>query len=147
MIVDKSSDEQRTIDLPCSLQTSSSCFNIVEPQNIWRNKEHVARISVRGLFIYAQGHMGEHVKRDILNTTYQHCLYQWKLRDIKSGTVRRPLNETILTELLTRMTYTMGGRPIDVDTIRLSKYAITVAIFAGTVAVIGTVISLWAAFH
>jgi len=128
-----SKKNRKKVKFPFSEQTTSMCFDIIEPSALgFSVRRHVVRISIPGTIIYFQKKINESLKRDLLNAIYQHCLYQWKLRDQhqKNRKTEHPLDEEILTRLWMHMIEKMGGRPIDVYTLQLSNTALILAILA-----------------
>lgn len=118
IIVEKSKGKSKVI--PFSEQTTSSCFDIIEPRRwLFTNKRHMMRISIPGTILYAQGTPGESLLRDTINAIYQYCLYEKKLKDGK-GPFSNKLDESLLVNLWKHIIDTMGGRTPDVYTARIA---------------------------
>lgn len=129
---------KRSEAFPFSEETSSLCFDIVEPFWVFPSgKKHMMRISIPGAVLYpSKFGVSTSLRRDIVNAIYQCCLYE------KKSTDKRPfknlLDEKLLTSLWTQIVDTMGGRTIDVHIIKLTH----VAYFLALVAIILSIISL-----
>lgn len=132
---------KRSEAFPFSEETSSLCFDIVEPA--WflpSGKKHMMRISIPGAILYTQRKVGKDLLRDIINAIYQCCLYE------KQSVDKRPfenvLDENLLVKLWTHITDYMGGRSIDVHIIKLTHLAYFLALLA-LLALILSIIVPW----
>ena len=68
--------------VPFSEETTSLCFEIIEPK-WWKplGRKHLMRISIPSTILYVQKKVGKDLLRDVINSIYQHCLYEKKGKD------------------------------------------------------------------
>jgi len=135
LIVVKSEAEKHESVL-FSEETTSLCFEIVEPK--WwlpLGRKYLMRISIPSTILYAKQEIGRNLLRDIINSIYQHCLYEKKGKDnkkieeemkktknisedeikkIKDRIFENRLDEDILVKLWTHILDIMGGGSADV---------------------------------
>lgn len=125
---------------PFSEETSSLCFDIVEPS--WfppTGKRHMMRVSIPATILYpSRGRVGTHLLRDIVNALYQYCLYEQKSMD------KRPfenvLDESLQVKLWAHITDCMGGRSIDVHIIRLTHATYLLAVLAIIISIVSLIV-------
>jgi hypothetical protein len=132
---------KRSEAFPFSEETSSLCFDIVEPSWVRPSgKRHMMRISIPGTVLYAQEGVGRDLLRDVINAIYQYCLYEKKSMD------KRPfqnlLDESLLVNLWTYIIDRMGGKSIEVHIIRLTHVTYFLALSALILSIISLSVSL-----
>lgn len=127
--------------IPFSEQTTSLCFDIVEPC-WWRpfGKRHTMRISIPSTILYTQGKVGKRLRRDIINVIYQHCLYRKKAMDEKKRKFENLLDEDILVKLWTRIFHIMGGKSVDINIARISNITRFLAGFFALLVIVITIV-------
>ena len=126
---------------PFSEETGSLCFDIVEPS--WfppTGKRHLMRVSIPSTILYTQGEAGKDLLRDIVNATYQYCLYEQKAMDVSRNFFENVLDESLQVKLWTHITDCMGGRSIDVHVIRLTHATCFLAVLAIIISIISLVV-------
>ena len=124
--------------MPFSEETTSLCFEVVEP-TWWppSGRRHLMRISIPSTILYVQKNVDRDLLRDIINAIYQHCLYEKKaidnkkkLIDWKDGPFDNQLDETILVKLWTHILDTMGGERAEVRIARTTNWTRLIAFLA-----------------
>ncbi|MGD2249336.1 MAG: hypothetical protein PVF58_13090 [Candidatus Methanofastidiosia archaeon] len=126
-----------------SEETTSLCFEIIEPRSLpLPSRKHLMRISIPSTILYVKKGVGRSLLRDIINSIYQHCLYEKKgkdnkkveevikkkknvteeeIKDIKKKIYENRLDEDILVKLWTHILDTMGGESADVHIARIES--------------------------
>jgi hypothetical protein len=107
--------------LPFSEETTSLCFDVVEP--CWwppSGRKHLMRISIPSTILYIEKKLGRSLLRDIINAIYQHCLYEKKAKDEKK-IPDNVLDESLLVNLWTHILSTMGGSSVDINIARMTN--------------------------
>jgi hypothetical protein len=141
IVVEKSS--KRSEAFPFSEETSSLCFDIVEPSWVRPSgKRHMMRVSIPSTVLYTQGKVGRDLVRDIINAIYQYCLYEKKSMDVSKNSFKNVLDENLLANLWTQIVDRMGGRTIEVHTIRLTHVTYFLALSAFILSIISLTVSL-----
>jgi hypothetical protein len=127
---------------PFSEETSSLCFDIVEPAFFYRSgKRHMMRVSIPGTILYpSRKRIGTHLLRDIVNAIYQYCLYEQK--SITKKPFKNVLDENLLAKFWEQIFNRLGSRTIDIHTSRITFIAFWVA-FSALIVSIGTLIVTW----
>ena len=132
---------KRSKAFPFSEETSSLCFDIVEPS--WfrpSGKKHMMRVSIPSTVLYTRGRVGTDLVRDVINTIYQYCLYERKSMDVRP--FENVLDENLLANLWTQIVDRMGGRTIEVHIIRLTHITYFLALFAFILSIVSLIISI-----
>ena len=131
---------KRSETFPFSEETSTLCFDIVEPSRFSHSgKRHMMRVSIPSTVLYTQGRVGRDLLRDVINAIYQYCLYEKKSMD--KSPFKNALDENLLTNLWTQIVDRMSGRIIEAHTIRLN--ALTILLIIATILlVIATFLSV-----
>ena len=138
--------------LPFSEETTSLCFDVVEP--CWwppSGRKHLMRISIPSTILYIEKKLGRSLLRDIINAIYQHCLYEKKGKDNKKLDEKKlrienptkndikklmeeifenRLDEDILVKLWTHILDTMGGENVEVRIARITNMTRLIAFLA-----------------
>ena len=138
--------------LPFSEETTSLCFEVVEP--CWwppSGRKHLMRISIPSTILYIEKKLGRSLLRDIINAIYQYCLYEKKGKDNKKldekkSKMKNPtkneikklmeeifenrLDEDILVKLWTHILDTMGGENVEVRIARITNMTRLIAFLA-----------------
>jgi hypothetical protein len=124
---------------PFSEETSSLCFDIVEPS--WfrpPGKKHMMRISMPGTILYHGGReIGKNLLRDIVNALYQYRLYEQKSRDKRP--FKNVLDESLLIKLWEQIIDRLGGSTMEVHISRLT-FAISFFAILAFIISVGTLI-------
>jgi hypothetical protein len=119
---------KRSEAFPFSEETSTLCFDIIEPS--WfppTAKRHMMRISIPGTILYSSSWgVSTELRRDIVNVIYQYCLYEKKSMD--KLPFKNVLDENLLANLWTQIVNRIGGRMIEAHTIRLNFLTILLII-------------------
>jgi hypothetical protein len=132
---------KRSEAFPFSEETSTLCFDIVEPSWVRPSgKKHMMRVSIPSTVLYTQGRVDRDLVRDVINAIYQYCLYEKKSMDKKP--FENLLDESLLANLWTQLVDRMGGRTIEVHTIRLSHVTYFLALSAFILSIISLIVSL-----
>ncbi|MBU7045735.1 MAG: hypothetical protein HXS54_04805 [Theionarchaea archaeon] len=149
LIVVKSSAEKHE-PVPFSEETTSLCFEIVEPK--WwlpLGRKHMMRISIPSTILYVQKGVGKDLLRDIINAIYQYCLYEKKAKDEKkrlidwkNGPYDNQLDEDILTKLWEHVLHAMGGRSADLRVVRITNMTRLIALLAFLVSASSLILTL-----
>lgn len=132
---------KRSKAFPFSEETSSLCFDIVEPS--WfrpSGKKHMMRVSIPSTVLYTQERVGTDLVRDVINTIYQYCLYERKSMDVRP--FENVLDENLLANLWTQIVDRMGGRTIEVHIIRLTHITYFLALLAFILSIVSLIISI-----
>lgn len=136
IILENAPKQNWSFKIPFTVQTTSMCFEILEPGLFkLRNSHYIARISIPGMIVSARGRIGNDLQRDLINVIYQYCLYEKKLLDGEKdseGNINREntLNEKLLVNLWEHILENMGGRTSDNYILRLTRAAYIVAFIA-----------------
>lgn len=97
------------------------------------------RISIPGTVMFASGKISDRMLLDMINGTYQHCLYEKKLIDAASDSEpQNSMNETVLVRLWEHILNTMGGRSVDINLSRMTYTTMFVALLALILSLLGS---------
>ena len=145
---------KRSETFPFSEETSSLCFDIVEPLSLHpldlyrhlsdlcypQGKRHMMRVSIPSTVLYTQGEVGEDLLRDIINAIYQYCLYEQKSMDVSRKFFENVLDESLQVKLWKHITDCMGGRSIDVHIARLTHATYFLAVLAIIISIVSLIL-------
>lgn len=142
--------------VPFSDQTTSMCFEVVEP-SWWppSGRKHMMRISIPKTILFIRKGIlrilinavyerclgkkkpviSESLLRDIINAIYQYCLYEKKLQD-GDGPFDTVLDESLLVRLWEHAIDTMGGKTAEVYIARITYATYFITFLALLIAVI-----------
>jgi len=134
---------KRSEAFPFSEETSTLCFDIVEPSWVRPSgKKHMMRVSIPSTVLHTQGRVDRDLVRDVINAIYQYCLYEKKSMDASKNSFENVLDESLLTNLWTQIIDRMGGRTIEIHTIRLTHVTYFLALSAFILSIISLIVSL-----
>jgi hypothetical protein len=142
LIVIKAKYKKRKM-IPFSDETSTLCFEIVEPSLLpFFGKKHLMKITIPSSILFTQKEIGETLFRDIVNAIYHYCLYEKRPEGENTNIFENTLDENLLVKLWEHFLDTMGGRTADIRIVRITSTTLLIAFLAFMVSVFTLILTL-----